>query len=221
MTKVAGGAQFETSTRFDRLSAAMNSINRKAQASIADWDRSDLSEIPAGIAGFQAAVGRGYFPYEIDSAAGGDGFHSAGATGCIGPLRLSRLYASAAFSGFRSPEANKDHQHCYVLMLKESGGDVHFHGKRSCALHVGEVLLLDSRRTLETRQCGSGTSLAMSIPGRLLGSRYANVDDWLLVPLDTSSGAGAVLRENMLCYWRAREQVNATEAGAGPQYDDG
>jgi AraC-like DNA-binding protein len=178
---------------------------------VTNWDRSALPDIPGGIAGFQEAIGASYFPYEVESAEGGATFHGAGTSGRMGPLLLSRIYASAAFSGFRAPREFGDQRHSYILLLKEFGGDVHFHNKRSCTIHTGEILLIDSKSALETRQYASGSSLSVSIPTRLLASRYANVDDWCLVPLDTSTGAAAVLRECMLCYWRSCEQVNALE----------
>lgn len=192
----------------------MNASDQEASTSgiVPASDRSTLPEIPGGIAGFEAAVGAGYFPYEVESADGGRDFHGAGAAGQVGSLQLSRLYANAAFSGFRPAHDRKDQRHSYVLLLKEFGGDVYFHGRRSCTLHPGEVLLIDSRRTLQTRQRASGASLAISIPARSLASRYANVDDWCLVPLDTSAGAAAVLRECMLCYWRSHEHIGSMEA---------
>jgi AraC family transcriptional regulator, positive regulator of tynA and feaB len=174
-------------------------------------DRSALPDIPGGIAGFQDAIGASYFPYEVESTEGGVSFYGAGTSGQIGSLLLARIYASAAFSVFRAPRDCSEQRHSYILLLKEFGGDVHFHNKRSCTLHTGEILLIDSKSALETRQYASGSSLSISIPARALASRYANVDDWCLVPLDTSAGAAAVLRECMLCYWHSCDQVNALE----------
>lgn len=193
--------------------AAMRSSNPQSVSAALppDWDSTPLPTIPGGIAGFQAAVRDGYFPYEVDSTERGKSFHGAGAAGRIGSLQLARIFASAAFSGFRRPQKRNDAQHCYVLMLKEYGGDVQFHGARSCTLRAGEILLVDSKRALETRQCGSGASLSISIPARLLAARYATVDSWCLVPLDTTAGAAALLRDSMQCYWRSREHIDWAE----------
>jgi AraC-like DNA-binding protein len=193
--------------------AAMNSGDQHENAAMvrADVDCTALPEIPGGIAGFQAAVRDGYFPYEVESAEGGSDFRGAGAAGHIGSLQLARIFANAAFSGFRAPHGRDDRKRSYVLMLKEYGGDVCFYGRRSCTLHVGEILLVDSERELETKQRASGASLSISIPARLLASRYPQVGDWCLRPLDASVGAAAVLRESMLSYWRSCACVDAAE----------
>jgi AraC family transcriptional activator of tynA and feaB len=175
-----------------------------------DCNESDLVVIPGGIAGFQAAIAD-YLPYEIESAEGGDTFYSAGASCQIGGMMLSRLYASAAYSGFRAPSRRNDFRHSYLLVLKEAGGGVSFHSRRSCAIDAGQFILLDSRDALESRQHASGSSLMLSVPARALASRYANVDDWCLAPIDGETGAATVLRECILCYWRARRDMNASE----------
>ena len=175
-----------------------------------DYDRSDLSVIPGGIAGFQAAVCE-HIPFEVESTEGGDDFYSAGAACQIGGLTLSRIYASSAYSGFRVPPSRNDSIHSYTLLLKQSGGNVSLHGRRCCTIDAGQIVLIDSKDALGSRQHAEGASLMVSIPAHALASRYANVDDWCLIPLDATTGVATILHECMLSYWRAHRDMNATD----------
>lgn len=173
----------------------------------------ELSSVPGGVGGFQAAVSAAYFPYEITRAGCADAFHSSIATSTMGPLHLSRTCVNGPFNGRRRMSDRTDERAAYVLMLLEEGGQVGLHGKRSAVSSPGDLILINANRPLETEQLAGGTSLAVSIPADLLKARFLGIDDWCLRPLPTSAGSAAILRDCLLCYWRAKGQLRATECG--------
>jgi len=173
----------------------------------------ELSSVAGGVGGFQAAVSAAYFPFEITQTAGTDAFHSRIATSAIGPLQLSRIYVSGAFVGRRRMSDRADERAAYVLMLLEEGGQVSLRGKRSALSSPGDLIMIDANRPLDTEQRAGGTSLAVSIPAALLKERFLGVDDWCLSPLPTGEGAGAILRDCLLCYWRAKAQLRGSASG--------
>jgi len=170
-----------------------------------------LAAVPGGIAGFQAAVSEAYFPLEIEEARGADEFSSAIASDRIGPMLMSRTRVNAPFRSHRR-SSRSDDARTYVLMLLEEGGTVALRGQRNVVVGPGNIVLINAGGLLESEQRAGGTSLAVSLASPLLTSRYVELDDWCLVPLDASEGTAAILRECMLCYWRACGGVQPVEA---------
>jgi len=171
-----------------------------------------LAAVPGGIAGFQAAVSEAYFPLEIAEARGADEFSSAIASDRIGQMLMSRTRVNAPFHSRRRSSSRSEDGKTYVLMLLEEGGTVALRGQRNIVVGPGNIVLINAGGLLESEQRAGGTSLAVSIASPLLTSRYVELDDWCLVPLDSSEGTAAILRECMLCYWRACGGVRPVEA---------
>jgi AraC-like DNA-binding protein len=169
-----------------------------------------LAAIPGGITGFQSAISDSYFPYHVSSVRSPEAFESAAAARRIGPLRLSRTYVNNPFTGGRVRATRGNECNAYVLMVVEEGS-VHLRGRRSAVANSGDLILLNADHPVETYQEIPGTSLAMSIPAPMLRLRYANADDWCLVPLPTSEGASAVLHDCLTTYWRSQPALGAAE----------
>lgn len=172
-----------------------------------------MSPIPGGIRGFQEAICENYFPYEIDTVVSPETFESTTAAGCIGPLKISRTYVANRFSGGRPRTTRSNERNAYVLMFVEDG-TVHFRGTRSAVARSGDLILLSSDKALETQQEATGFSLAVSIPAALLKLRYAEVDEWCLIPLATTEGSSAILHDCLTAYWRTQTGLHA------PEYND-
>jgi AraC-like DNA-binding protein len=172
-----------------------------------------MSAIPGGVRGFQAAICENYFPYEIDNVVSAEAFESTAAVGYIGPLKISRTYVGNPFSGGRARATHANERNAYILMFIEDGA-VHFRSMRYAVAHTGDMILLNSDKALETRQEAIGFSLAVSIPASLLKLRYADVDEWCLIPLTTTEGSSAILRDCLTAYWRTQTGLHA------PEYND-
>jgi AraC-like DNA-binding protein len=172
-----------------------------------------LAAISGGVAGFQAAISESYFPLDVELVDFSQEFSSAGAVARLGPLRLSRTYVSGAFRSCRRVRRRDDDRNTYVLMLLEEGGDVCLRGGRGAVTTPGDLVLMNADQPLETEQKAGGISLAVSIPAPLIKARYAELDDWCLIPVSTTAGAPAILREYLLSYWRAQSALHPAELG--------
>jgi AraC-like DNA-binding protein len=169
-----------------------------------------MALIPGGVTGFQSAISGSYFPYQISSVRSPEAFESATAVGRIGPLRLSRTYVNNPFSGGRLRATRSNECNAYVLMVVEDGL-VHFRGRRAAIANSGDLILLNADHAIESYQEIPGFSLAVSIPAPMLRLRYADVDEWCLVPLPTSDGSSAILRDCLTTYWRSQPALGAAE----------
>lgn len=173
---------------------------------------SGFSDMSDGAAGFQSAVSAAYFPYEVTRIGAPDAFRYEVATGRIGPLHLSRTYVSGSFRGHRRVTNRGDERRAYVLMLLEEG-KVRLQGKHSAISETGDLVLINANRPMESEQCAGGISLAVSIPANLLEARFLDVDNWCLRSINSGHGSPAILRESLLCYWRASSKLRPTECG--------
>lgn len=162
-----------------------------------------LAAIPGGVSGFQSAISRSFFPYEVHSVRSPDAFESATAVGRIGLLSLCRTYVSDSFSGGRLRASRGNERNAYVLMLVEAGL-VQFRGRCDGIANPGDLVLLNADHALESQQVVSGYSLAVSIPARTLRLLYAEADDWCLIPLPSTEGSPAILRQCLTSYWRTQ-----------------
>jgi AraC-like DNA-binding protein len=169
-----------------------------------------MCPIAGGVPGFQAAIADNFFPYEIDTVNEPESFSSAAAAGFIGPLKISRTFVGNRFSGGRARSIRGNLRNTYMLMLVEEG-TVHFRGTRNGVARSGDLVLLNSDKTLETEQEVGGYTLAVSIPASLLKLHYAEVDEWCLIPLPTSDGSSAILRDSLSAYWRTQTDLCAQE----------
>jgi AraC-like DNA-binding protein len=172
-----------------------------------------LSVIPGGVSGFQSAISESFFPYQIESVRSPEAFESATAVARIGTLRLSRTYVSHSFSGGRLRSNRSNERNAYVLMMVEEGL-VQLRSRRAAVANSGDLILLNTDHALESHQEKSGFSLAVSIPAPMLRLHYAEIDDWCLIPLPTSEGSCAILRQCLTTYWRAQPALEA------PEYND-
>ena len=173
---------------------------------------SDLICVPGGLAGVQNAISATYFPIVMERARGVGDVSGAIATAVIGPLQWTRTQVSGPFYARRRLLDRSDEREAYVLMLLVDGGGVVLRDKASVVVAPGSVVFLNANRPLETEQSAAGTSLAVSFSAPLLKSRFVDVDEWCMVPLDATQGTAAILRECMQSYWRARSDIRG---GAG------
>lgn len=169
-----------------------------------------LAAIPGGVSGFQSAISRSFFPYEVHSVRAPDAFESATAAARIGLLALSRTFVGSSFSGGRLHANRSNERNAYVLMLVEEGL-IHFRGRRGGVANSGDLLLLNADHAFESQQEVSGYSLAVSIPAPTLRLHYAEADDWCLIPLSSNEGSAAILRHCLTTYWRMQSGVAGTE----------
>ncbi len=169
-----------------------------------------LAAIPGGVSGFQSAISRSFFPYEVHGVRAPEAFESATAVARIGLLSLSRTYVSGSFCGERLRANRGNERNAYVLMLVEEGL-VHFRGRRGGVANPGDLVLLNADHPLESQQEVSGYSLAVSIPAATLRLHYAEADDWCLIPLPSTDGSAAILRQCLTTYWHVQPGVGGAE----------
>jgi AraC family transcriptional activator of tynA and feaB len=172
-----------------------------------------MSVIPGGVRGFQSAITANFFPYVVHSVQAPDAFHSAAAAGRIGALRLSRTHVGNSFAGGKLRAKRGEERNAYVLMVVEDGV-VHLRGKRNVVARSGDLVLLNADHALETQQETPGHSLAVSIPAPMLRLHYAELDEWCLLPMPTTDGSSALLRDCLTAYWKSHAGLG------GPVYND-
>jgi AraC family transcriptional regulator, positive regulator of tynA and feaB len=168
--------------------------------------------VPGGLAGLQAAISDTYFPIDLERATRTDDVQGAIATASMGALRWASIRVSGPFYTRRRMRTPADARRNHVLMLLLEGGQVELEDKRTVVMGPGELILLDANRPLESEQRSAGTTISISFPAPLLKSRFLEVDDWCMMPLDTSQGPAAILRECMLSCWRSRASLGSTSA---------
>ena len=170
---------------------------------------SDFVPVSGGLAGLQAAISDTYFPLKVEGARLADEVQGVMATASMGPLSWTSIHVSGPFFTRRQLVAAADARSNYVLMLLLEGGHVALQDKCRVVVGPGDLILLNANRPLESEQRAAGTSVSISFPASLLRSRFLEVDDWCMVPLNTSQGAAAILRESMLSCWRNRASISS------------
>jgi AraC-like DNA-binding protein len=169
--------------------------------------------VPGGLAGLQTAISDTYFPIQLERAACVDDVHGDIATASVGALRFTLIQVSGRYYACRRPASTTDARMNYVLMLVLEGGHVALQDKRSVIVRPGDIVLLHANRPFESEQCAAGSSISISFPAPVLRSRFLDIDDWCMVPMDTSQGPASVLRECMLFCWRGHASLGAASAG--------
>lgn len=154
---------------------------------------------PSGVAQFVSQVSEGYFPYEIMRVDDPSAFHGSLETHRVGRTAISHAYANGSFTGRAAPQQGEGD--AIVLHWVVAGNLEFVQDQRKATAMRGDMILLKSDRPLLSCQRGAARALALSIPARLLRSRYQGVDEWCLLPQPTHQGVGAVLRTALKSYW--------------------
>lgn len=163
-----------------------------------------MQAVPNGLVGYETVVRHAYFPMKFSLERGGGGFESKAESCQIGAAVLSRLYASGRYYGGVREEGRSGSG--YVLNLCEEGG-CFFEGRRNCVTKKGDLVLLSAAQAFDVWQQHAGQSLALHVPGSLLAMQCGNVDDLAFIPVTSSEGPAAILREMMLCCWQQRASI--------------
>lgn len=153
----------------------------------------------SGVAEFVSQVSQSYFPYEIMRVEDSPTFHGTIETHRVGRTTISHAYANNSFIGRAA--AQQGDEEAMVLHWVVAGNLEFVQDKRSVVAERGDMILLKSDRPLMSRQRGAARALALSIPARMLRSRYRDIDDWCLIPCPTHEGIGAILRNALKSYW--------------------
>ena len=173
-------------------------------------DEPQMAAIHGGLKGFEAALSRCFFPYEIEDVRGAEHFASAAATRSIGALKMFRIAVGNAFTGHRLRAGRHDERNSYVLSLVEEGV-VHYRGRRAAAASAGDLILMNSDHALDSQRTVAGQTIAVSIPAAMLRLHFTEADDWCLIPLPACEGSAAILRDCLMTYWRTPQ--SPTESG--------
>jgi AraC-like DNA-binding protein len=176
-----------------------------AVVQVSKVDETELDAVPNGMSGYEAVVAKTYFPMTFSKFGPAGDFHSKACSGRIGPIVMSRMYATGGYCGRR--RLDQGGADAVILALSEQG-TLFFQGKRAAATRTGSLILLNANQPLEVLQEHTQQSLAMLLPARRLATDLGSLDDFCLLPVDSSVGAPSVLREMMLCYWRQRADID-------------
>jgi AraC family transcriptional activator of tynA and feaB len=166
----------------------------------------ELRAVPNGLAGYETVVRHAYFPMKFSLERGGGDFESKAESCRIGSAVISRLYSSGRYYGGVREDGRSAAGSGYVLNLCEQGG-CFFEGRRNCVTKKGDLVLLSAAHAYDVWQQDAGQSLAMHVPGSLLAMQCGNVDDLAFIPVTSSEGPAAILREMMLCCWQQRANI--------------
>ena len=128
-----------------------------------------------------------------------------------GWIQMSRVFASAGFSGSRKRWEQSFDQDNLVLMFVEDGHVAISQFKRETHVGPQSMVLMDGNASLEAVQKGPTSGLAFRLPTNLLRAQHRTIQSGCAISVEADRGCAAVLRDLMLSLWSNQEYMSTKE----------
>lgn len=133
-----------------------------------------------------------------------------------GWIQMSRVFASAGFSGSRKrKDSSSEHEHL-VLMFVEDGYFSVSQFKRETQVGPQSMVLMDGNASLEAVQKGPTAGLAFRLPTNLLRAQHRTIQSGCAISVEANKGCAAILRDLMLSLWSNQDSLTPREMHSIP-----
>lgn len=133
-----------------------------------------------------------------------------------GWIQMSKVFASAGFSGCRKRrDRGSDHENL-VLMFVEDGYFSVSQFKRETQVGPQSMVLMDGNASLEAVQKGPTSGLAFRLPTNLLRAQHRTIQSGCAISVEADRGCAAVLRDLMLSLWSNQEHISPRDMRSIP-----
>lgn len=179
-------------------------------------DREDAAKVATSLADYEAAISSEYGSIRLAMENPAEPFQSSLESQSVGWMRLSRVFASAGFEGYRKNRASLGNREDLILMLVEDGRFfVDQHG-RETVCESRSLVLMDCDSPMHALQLGPTRALAFRMPKAILRAHYSNINTGFARAVAASEGCAAILRDLMLSVWHHQDKLTLAESSRLP-----